>query len=329
MRRLSLGTLLIGVNVGLVAAAVLGVVVAGSARLRRLADAQAVARVQLAGQSARLALERAGEDLVDSGRLLAEKPAFERLLEVPDPRALSEFLEDFRLTSGLDGAALVLDGRVFARGSGDLDWPALASAGAGAAQAAAGTPAWFFSAAPAGRTGLTLAASVPVRGAPRARLLTAQVADPAFTGEIASRAGLPVAILPRREALESESPRAAVRGRVAYDGAAAAERIDEGGVFLAVEPLAPRPGEVAAVVETWLPTEDVDKPVRRLVHSLLFMGLIVGGFAALFSVVIGRRLVRPLSELTRASARLGRGDLVTPIPHAPRSEEHTSELQSQ
>jgi signal transduction histidine kinase len=313
MRRVSLGTLLIGVNVGLVAAAVLGVVVAGSARLRRLADEQAVARVQLAGQSARQAIERAGQDLVAAGKILSEKPSFERLLAVPDPRALSEFLEDFRVTSGLSGAALVLDGKIFARGSGDLDWAFLAAVDPG-------RPGWFLAPAPKGKTGFVLAAAVPLAGASRARLLTAQAADDAFTGDIASSAGLPVAILPRREALESESARAAVRGRVAYDGAAAAERVDEGGVFLAVEPLEPRPGEVAAVVETWLPTADVDRPVRRLVHSLLLMGVVVGGFAALFSVVVGRRLVQPLSDLTRASARIGHGDLTTPIPHAPGAE---------
>jgi signal transduction histidine kinase len=313
MRRLSLGTLLIGVNVGLVALAVVGVVIAGSGLLRRLADEQAVARVRLAGQSARQAIERAGGDLLEAGRILAEKPAFERLLAVPDPRALSESLEDFRVTSGLTGAALILDGKVFARGSGNLDWAFLAALDPG-------RPGWFLAPAPAGKAGFVLAASVPIHGAARARLLTAQAADDAFVGAIASSAGLPVTILPRREALEGESPRAAVRGRVAYDGAAAAERVDEAAAYLAVEPLEPRPGEVAAVVETWLPTEDVDQPVRRLVHSLLILGVVVGGFAALFSVVIGGRLVRPLSELTRASARIGRGDLTTPIPHAPGAE---------
>ncbi|HKQ97032.1 MAG TPA: hypothetical protein VJV75_04080, partial [Candidatus Polarisedimenticolia bacterium] len=182
MRRLSLGTLLIGVNVGLVAAVVFGVVVAGSARLRRLGDEQAVARVQLAGQSARLAIERAGEDLVDAAKILAEKPAFEKLLAVPDPRALSEFLEDFRVTSGLSGAALILDGHVFARGSGDLDWAALAVASANNRDTG-----WFLAPEVAGRGGFVLAAGVPLSALPRSRLLTAQKADAAFVGEIAGR----------------------------------------------------------------------------------------------------------------------------------------------
>src|SRR5216117_2868945 len=49
MRRLSLGTLLTLVNVGLVIAAVVCVVLAAAGLLRRLADEQALARVGRAG----------------------------------------------------------------------------------------------------------------------------------------------------------------------------------------------------------------------------------------------------------------------------------------
>ena len=51
----------------------------------------------------------------------------------------------------------------------------------------------------------------------------------------------------------------------------------------------------------------------RLVRSALGLSALVAGLAGLFSVLLGRRLVRPIEALTEASSRIGRGDLSTPI----------------
>ena len=70
-RRLSLSTVLTAVNVGLVAAAVLGLVAAAAGLLRKLTDEQALARAGLASSTAARAIDRAGEELRVSARLLA------------------------------------------------------------------------------------------------------------------------------------------------------------------------------------------------------------------------------------------------------------------
>src|SRR2546428_13511792 len=79
-RRLSLGTVLTAVNVGLVAAAVLCLVAAAAGLLRRLTDEQALARVSLASSNALRAIERAGGELRGPARLPAQRPILGRLL---------------------------------------------------------------------------------------------------------------------------------------------------------------------------------------------------------------------------------------------------------
>src|SRR5258705_13679299 len=105
MRRLSLGTVLTAVNVGLVAAAVLCLVAAAAGLLRRLTDEQALARVGLASSAAVRAIERAGEQLRASSRLLAGGPALGRLAKERDAAGVQELLPRFRRTNNLSGGA--------------------------------------------------------------------------------------------------------------------------------------------------------------------------------------------------------------------------------
>src|SRR4051794_28156307 len=69
MRRARLGTLLIGLNTGLVLLAVACLSVAAVRLLDRFADEQALARVSLAGTSALQAIERSGGDVLTTLRL--------------------------------------------------------------------------------------------------------------------------------------------------------------------------------------------------------------------------------------------------------------------
>lgn len=107
MRRVRLGTLLIGLNTGLVLLAVLCVSIAGVRLLRRLGDEQALARVSLAGTNALQAVERSARDVAVSAHLLAERPTVGRLLGQRDTRGLTAFLDSFRRTSQLSGSAVV------------------------------------------------------------------------------------------------------------------------------------------------------------------------------------------------------------------------------
>ncbi|HKH47474.1 MAG TPA: hypothetical protein VKM72_22685, partial [Thermoanaerobaculia bacterium] len=78
MRRARLSTLLIGVNAGLVLLAVVCVVFAAMGLLRRLADQQALARVELGGRAALEAVERSAQD-VHTSALALDRSFVERV----------------------------------------------------------------------------------------------------------------------------------------------------------------------------------------------------------------------------------------------------------
>jgi signal transduction histidine kinase/HAMP domain-containing protein len=143
--------------------------------------------------------------------------------------------------------------------------------------------------------------------------------DDAFARATARQAGLPVTILNREEAL-AETPQAALRGRALDAEEPRAARLDVTGLYVAVHPLRVPGGEIIGLVETAVPTAATMPSQRRFLRSLLLIAVVVGGVAALLSVLVGHRLVRPLEALTGASARIGMGDLSTPIPRVPGAE---------
>ena len=310
MRRLSLGTLLTGMNVGLVAAAVVCVAVAAGGLLQRFTDEQELARVSLAGSIGARAVASAGDDLTNSAHLLGERPDLARFLLARDAPAVQAFLEQFAATGKLSGCAVVFEGGLFAR-AGRLPWADVQRQGRGAGER--------FVLRPSSGGPLILGARSAVPGVPRAAVIAAIALDEEFARDIGRGIGLPVALLDRQEAYR-DVPQANLRGRVLDAGAPLAERLDEAGLYVAIVPLRTPAGEVVGLIETGLPTSGLDASQRQLVRSLLLVALGVGGLAAVFSVVFGRRLVRPLEALTEASARIGQGDLATPIPRTPGAE---------
>src|SRR5207247_2292098 len=311
MRRLSLGTLLTLVNVGLVIAAVVCVVLAAAGLLRRLADEQALARVGLAGSAAAGAVERAGGELITSARLLAERPTLSRLIQERDAPGLQDLLGRFRRTGRLSGCAVLVDGVVLARDGGAIPWDEIARP--------PHDPGYRFVAGPRRGTPLVLGAWSGVPSAPQAGVAVALVLDRDFTMALTRQAGLPVAILNRADALQ-EAPQGSLRSRVLDAEEPIAERLDEAGLYLSVQPLRAPGGEVAGLVETSLPSAGALPSQRRFVRSLVLIALVVGGLAALSSVLFARRLVRPLEALQGVTARIGLGDLSTPVPRVPGAE---------
>src|SRR5258708_253476 len=126
MRRLSLSTLLIGLNAGLVLIAVVAVAMAAVGLIARFAEEQALARVDLAGASAQEAGERSARDVATSAHLLAERPAVKRLLGEGDVAGIAAFLDRFRGTSPLSGGVSFVCGHIFARGGAPLPWEEIA-----------------------------------------------------------------------------------------------------------------------------------------------------------------------------------------------------------
>jgi len=303
MRRASLGTLLIGVNAGLVLLAVVGVVFAAVELLQRFADEQALARVNVAGQGARQAVERSARDVLTFGHLLGERPTVARLLhegDAGDAASLAAFLDRFASTSRLSGVAVLKQGEVFAEGGAPLPWRRIQ---------AQTDPGGEVSLTRVG-DGLILAAASQVAAHPGSVAVAALTLD---SGDIAGQVGLPVAILDPAEA-EGSGPRVPLRAEALAVGGPASGRLDSAGVYLCVLPLLTPEGEVTALVETSLPTSSVASSLRRLVRTLLLLALLVTALATLAAWLVSRRMTRRIQDLTGAAARIGRGDLSTPTP---------------
>jgi len=312
MRRLSLGTLLIAVNVALVLLAVLCVVTATSGLLRRFAEQQALERVERAGARAHQLIERSVQDLSSTAHLLAEHRNLPQLVREGDAPSVEDLLARSCRAARLTGCAVLLNGHPFAVTGTALPWQKIARK-RGQTEGPRLLP-------PARAGTLLYGASASVPGQGEVIVMTALQLDETFASGVGWQIGLPVAILDRSTALYGDSEKAPARGRAVDSERPTTERVDAAGTYLTAVPMRDARGEVVGVVECTLPVTEVTQPLLRLVRSLLVVGLVVAAVAAFLSVFLGRSLVRPLAGLTEAAARIGLGDLATQIPRAPGAE---------
>ncbi|PYS97122.1 MAG: hypothetical protein DMF50_01855 [Acidobacteria bacterium] len=311
MRRVSLSTLLIAVNVGLVSVAVLGVATAAVGLLRRLADEQGIDRARMAAATALQGIERSGQEVVAAAQLLAERPGLATLVRQGDVAALQRLLDEARRSGRLHAGAVVSGGRVLARSGPSLPWEAIGRA--------SDTPGFRFVRPEGGP--LALGAAAGAGGVSGARVLVALPLGPAYARDLSARVGLPVALLDRQEAFTTGSEgRQALRGRAVDTGEPDAARVALEGEYVADLPLRAASGEILGLLEVGLPATGIDASLRRLDRTLIKVALLAAGLAILFGLLVGAWLVRPLSALTEASQRIGGGDLATPIPRAPGAE---------
>ena len=303
--RLSLSTLLIGLNAGLVLLAVIAVAAAALGLIERFADEQGIARVQLAGEAAQEAIGRSARDVRTSAHLLAERPTVKRLVESGDAAGLAAFLDRFRRTSALSGVAVFLHGKPVASAGAPVAWEAVLRGGESSAVLRL----------PDG--GLLLGAASPLASTPDATAAAALGLDAAFARQIAGQVGLPVAILDRERALaDADDPRMPLRAEVLASGKPGSGRLKKAGLYVSVRPLRAPSGEIVALVETALPRDAVASSLARLVRELLLLSLLVAALATLAGFLISR----PVQALTASAERIGRGDLSTPTPRAPGAE---------
>ena len=303
LRRLRLGTLLIGFNVGLLLLAVAGVAYAASALLQQLADDQALARAAQAGLSAQNAIAQAGREVLSDTQLLGERPTLRRLLNEDNRDALTAFLAQFGQTSLLDGSAVLRDGAVVASGGTPIDWESLW----------AGRRAYSDSFVARAGDALLIGGRWPVQSNPGADVMAIVWLDEAFAQQIRDEIGLQVDILmPPSTANDALTEQ---RLGVTLTGRASVARLDSVNAYVALNPLYERStsGEVVGLVETRLPTTAVVNSLGQFVRTLVTLTALVAALAALASLLFGGWLARPLQRLTNAAARIGRGDLATPL----------------
>lgn len=102
--------------------------------------------------------------------------------------------------------------------------------------------------------------------------------------------------------------------REALAGHAVDAILPASGDALAAAPLRGAGGEILGVVEAAIPAAQVLQPVRRFLARTVRTAGIIVGLASAFSILLGRRLARPLAELSERAAAIGKGDLVSPLP---------------
>lgn len=307
MRRWHLSTLLIGINVGLLLLAVTGVAFVAVRLLQQFADEQALARVSQAGINAQQVVDRFQEDMLADAQLLGERPTLRRLLQAEDAPALSAFLSQFQQTSQLDGCVVIRGSQVVAQSGAALPWEAIY------ATREAGEDRFLYQqtrGAP-----LTLIAWAAIPTVPGGTVMVARLLDGPFAAQVGAQVGLPVTIVERQTALEA-GIYTVLRQQVLATGQPSAGRFREAAVYLAAQPLHSSSGETVGLIETSLSSISIDRSLFHLVQILLGLALSMAALAALASFLVGRRLGRPLSNLTEAAARIGRGDLSTPIATA-------------
>jgi signal transduction histidine kinase len=304
MRRLPLSTLLIGINVGLLLLAVTGVAFVAVRLLRQLADEQALARVEQAGTSARNAITHAGEEVSTTAQLLGERPTLLRLVQTNDTSALATFLTQFQQTSQLAGCSVILDNRVVAQSGLPLDGVAV--------WAAHRQEQNYFFHTTANQTALLLGAVAPIPNLPNAVVLVVIQLDSSFSTQISAEIGLPVNIVPATAA-QAPGPLTALRTRALTTESAVTAYLTPPERYVTILSLRDSSAITSGLIETELSATAVTHSLQQLTRTFLLLALSVTALAALVSFLVGRQLGLPLQALTKSAARIGHGDLTTPI----------------
>jgi signal transduction histidine kinase len=300
---------LVALNAGVLLLAVMLVAVVAVRLLGRLADDQALARVAQAGAIARREVDNEHQAVETAAELLAERPTLRALLQRSDRAALTQFVAQFAQTSALDGAAVWRNGELIASSDERLPWAALWAARSQT------TPRLVVPADDVNPVIMAAWQSLPNDAT--AAVLVAQRLDATRTQQIGDRIGAPVEIIARTAPQNGTiAALARLQTQALATGNVATARIDAAHSYMAVAPLQAPDGTAVALLQTSLPTDDVQRGVQQLTGTLVLLAAAVSGIAALGNFLFGRRLARPLVRLTRAAAQIGGGNLQSPIQHS-------------
>jgi signal transduction histidine kinase len=315
LRHVRLTTLLAGINVVILALAVTGVAVVALRLLQPLADQQELERVSQASISAQHILGDYGRDLASLAQTLSERPTLQRYVDGDNSTALAAYLDQYRHSSEFDSCAVLVNGRIVAASGTGLPWVAIWQQDSDLAPVAQ-----FLFSQPGGLP-LLLGASATIAGDAHTVVLTADLLDASMAKQISAQISLQVKILSRSTALAAVTdPRFALRQRsIAHDRAAAAY-FSQLTTYVAVEPIRAPSGQVVGVIEASLAATQMLSTLHQFAQTLLIVAMCVIALAAALGFFVGRQLEHPLRALTMAAARIGGGDLATPVHSAPGSE---------
>jgi signal transduction histidine kinase len=305
-RKTKLSWLLAAINVLLVILVVGGISFSAVGLLRKLADSQGLVRVQLAGATALEELRRLSEDTLTAARSIAARPTLRRMAAEETPNAIELFLRRACQTASADVCAVTQGGNVVAQ-SGAIDWKDIF-----AAQAEQGER---FMVAPPAPTLPLLGATAAIDGGADLRVYVLRTFDGKLAAKLKERSGLDVRLVSYRAFTSTSSDAfTQLHSAALSDGHSAAARIDAEDLFASSYPVFAATNEAVALIETRLPTAELDASVSALIRRLWITALLLGALAVSAAVWLGKQVADPVRELTDAAARLGQGDFSTSIP---------------
>jgi signal transduction histidine kinase len=312
--KVKLSWLLASINVALVLLVVGGISWSAVRLLRDLADNQGLVRVQYAGATAREELRKYGEDLLTATRGMADRSTLRRVAVEDTAQALVPVLRRACETANADICALWNDGTLLAQAGGAL----------------AGAPAWKdvlaaaaeqgerFMVAPAQTAKPAMGASATLAGATgKLQIFALRYLDEKLAARLSERTGMNVRLVNFRS--YSQQPRddfTRLHSDALSDGRSAAARIDDLQLFASSVPVFAGTGETVALIETRLPSQELDASVHALVRRLTIAAVVLGALALGAAIFLGRQVAGPVRALTDAATRLGQGDFSTSIPTA-------------
>lgn len=314
----SLRTLLPTINVVLVLLVIMGISFSAIGLLRKLANEQGLAQVQLAGATAREELRKIGEDNLKQVRRMAGDATLRRLLQDAAPD-VSSVLRRICTASGMDACAVVRGDKVLLQTDArNKPEPTLTEAYWDAVIIAAHEQGERFGAVPSATLPPAAGAAAVMQtdaSGQSTYLYGLRFMDDKLATLLSERAGLKVKLINYRVfSAAAADDYTRLNSAALSDGRSAAERINSLDVFAASIPLFASTGEAIALLQTETATDASDTNIHALTNRLLLTAIVVGALAILVSLLLGQLVARPVQDLTNAATRLSQGDFSTSIP---------------
>ena len=314
-RKVKLSWLLAAINVAVVLLVVVGISFSAIRLLRNLADTQGIVRVQYAGATAREELRKQSEDVLTVTRSMVTRPTLLRILSEEAPTAMSPFLRRACQTAAADICIIAQGERLIAHSgisqpsastvalSAELPWKEIFIARSEQGERFMLTPTTW----PLPMLG---ASAEIVNGAGAIspyKLYALRLLDQNMAARLSERTGLTVRLVNYRSFNTMPvNTLTRLHSAALSDGRSAAVRIDDAAVFASSFPLFAATGEAIALIETRLPTDELDASVQALVRQLIIVAIVLGGLAVAAALFLGRQVADPVRALTDAATRLGK-----------------------
>jgi signal transduction histidine kinase len=292
---------------GLVLGSILVLALSGVGLLRKQAEQQALARVELGGAAAREEIRRFSEDTLTSTRLVSDRQTLQRLIRAGNRAQLELFLRRSCTAVNLGACAVVIGPNVLASTREGIDWVDALEAIVDQGERFMLAPDWQ----PDGLMGAVAAVPNYVD----TRVIGVRYFDARLGKQLTEQVGMEVRLVRLSNWLDNVEPAFKELHSTALSRAeGVARRIEARDVFASSTPIFASTGEGISLLETRLPTSESDSVVAGFVRRLSWIAFVLALGAVAGALVLARRLVQPLESLADFATRLGRGDFSASIP---------------